>query len=84
MYMARKKFILLKQASIIFQAYYKGRLARKRYVILLREEEERRKREEELLRKKREREKHEAQRKESEFIVMIIQVSWRDVCLSCL
>lgn len=67
-YTARKKLILLKQAAIILQAHYKGRLARKRYTILLekfREEKERKRKEEELLRKKRDREKLEAQRKES-------------------
>lgn len=67
-YTARKKLVLLKQAAIILQAHYKGRLARKRFAVMLekfREEEERIRKEKEALRKKREREKLEAKRKES-------------------
>lgn len=68
-YVARKKLILLKQAAIILQAHYKGRLARKKFAIDLenfRKERERKRKEEEALRKKRERERLEAQRRESE------------------
>ena len=68
-YVARKKLILLKQAAIILQAHYKGRLARKKFAVDLekfRQEIERKRKEEEALRKKRERERLEVQRRESE------------------
>ena len=71
-YTARKRLILLKQAAIILQAYWKGKLARKSYAVRLeewrkmKEEEERKRLEEAARREQEERERLEAIQREEQ------------------